>query len=141
MRTWILFLIGGTAIAQTVQQGATEAERNKQLLLDFFNFQGDPAVRAKQFFADDYIQHNPRFLRMNEVTHASGREAWLKAGQAAQGHANLVVNGGIPLQNPVIVMAEGDLVTAIFKVTLPDPDDKSKTYDAFTFETVRVWEW
>jgi hypothetical protein len=75
---------------------------------------------------------------MNEVTRASGRDAWLKAQQAAQGHANLVINGGIPLRDPILVMAEGDLVTALYKGVLPDPDDKSKTYEAFTFETVRV---
>jgi predicted SnoaL-like aldol condensation-catalyzing enzyme len=137
MRTSILFLIAGGMFAQAPPD-ATQLERNKQLLNDFFNYRGDPAAMAARFFADDYIQHNPRFLKMNDVTHASGRDAWLKAQQAAPGHANLVVNGGIPLRNPILVIAEGDLVTALYKGVLPDPDDKSKTYEAFTFETVRV---
>jgi predicted SnoaL-like aldol condensation-catalyzing enzyme len=137
MRTSILFLITGVMFAQTAPDAA-RLERNKQLLLDFFNFQGDPAAKAARFFAADYIQHNPRFLAMNEVTHASGRDAWLKAANAAQGHANLVANGGIPLRDPIFVIAEGDLVTAVYKGVLPDPDDKSKIYEAFTFETVRV---
>jgi predicted SnoaL-like aldol condensation-catalyzing enzyme len=137
MRISILFLIASSIFAQTPHD-ATELERNKQLLLDFFNYQGDRAERAARFFAEDYAQHNPRFLKMNEVTHASGRDAWVKAGQAAQGHASLVVNGGIPLRNPILVMAEGDLVTALYKAVLPDPDDKTKTYEAFTFETFRV---
>jgi predicted SnoaL-like aldol condensation-catalyzing enzyme len=137
MRISILFVIANIIFAQTPPD-ATQLERNKQLLIDFFNYRGDPAARVARFFAENYIQHNPRFLEMNEVTHASGRDAWLKAQQAAQGHANLVANGGIPLRDPILVMAEGDLVTAVYKAVLPDPDDKSKTYEAFTFETFRV---
>jgi predicted SnoaL-like aldol condensation-catalyzing enzyme len=137
MRISILFVITSIMAAQTPPDAA-QLEHNKQLLIDFFNFQGDPAVRAARFFAEDYIQHNPRFLAMNEATHASGRDAWVKAGNAAQGHTNLIANGGVPLRDPILVMAEGDLVTAVYKGVLPDPDDKSKTYEAFTFETVRV---
>jgi predicted SnoaL-like aldol condensation-catalyzing enzyme len=137
MRTPILFLFSAAMFAQAPPDAA-QLERNKQLLIDFFNYRGDPAAAAARFFAEDYIQHNPRFLKMNDVTHASGRDAWVKAQQAAPGHANLVVNGGIPLSDPILVMAEGDLVTAVYKAVLPDPDDKSKTYEAFTFETVRV---
>jgi predicted SnoaL-like aldol condensation-catalyzing enzyme len=137
MRTSIFFLIASVIFAQTPPE-ATQLERNKQLLLDFFNYQGDPVARAARFFTEDYIQHNPRFLKMNEVTHASGREAWVRANQAARGHARLVVNGGISLRNPILVMAEGDLVTALYRAVLPDPDDKLKTYEAFTFETFRI---
>jgi hypothetical protein len=74
---------------------------------------------------------------MNEVTHATGRDAWVQANLAARGHARLVVNGGIPLRDPIMLMAEGDLVTAIYKAALPDPDDQTKTYEAFTFEMFR----
>ena len=45
---------------------------------------------------------------------------------------------GIRLSNPVILMAECDLVTAIYKGVLPDPDDASRTYEAFAFEVFRV---
>ena len=127
-----------TAMFAQSPTSASELERNKQLVIDFFNDKGDAAARGRRFMVEDYIQHSPRYLRMNEVTHASGREAWLKAREAAAGHAKLLGKGGIPLTNPVILMAEGDLVTAIYKATLPDPDDKSKTYEAFTFETFRV---
>jgi predicted SnoaL-like aldol condensation-catalyzing enzyme len=132
MRISILLVFAGSLFAQS------SAEKNKQLVIDFFNDPEPAAARAARFFADDYIQHNPRFLKMNEVTHAIGRDAWVAANQAARGHARLVVNGGIPLKNPILLMAEGDLVTAIYKAVLPDPDDKSKTYEAFTFETFRV---
>ena len=88
---------------------------------------------------DDYVQHNPRFLRMNEITGASGRAAWLRAGEEGRNRRiQLVDLGGIPLRDPVIMMAEGDLVTAIYKGVLPDPDDEARTYEAFAFETVRI---
>jgi len=103
-----VLLIASVVFGQA-RPDASQLERNKQLLLDFFSYQGDPAIKAARFFADDYIQHNSRFLIMNEITHASGRDAWLKAGYAAQGHANLTVNGGIPLRDPILVMSEGDL--------------------------------
>ena len=35
--------------------------------------------RSRRFQADDYIQHNPRALRMGELTGAKGRDAWVKA--------------------------------------------------------------
>ena len=119
---------------------AGQLEANKQLLLDFFAFQGGTREeRSELFMVDDYIQHNPRFLRMDEITGATGREAWLRAGEEGRNRRiSLVDLGGIPLRDPVIVMAEGDLVTAIYKGVLPDPDDASRTYEAFAFETVRV---
>jgi predicted SnoaL-like aldol condensation-catalyzing enzyme len=76
---------------------------------------------------------------MDEITGAKGRHAWVAAFEEAERRgARLVELGGIQLRNPVIIMAEGDLVTAIYKGTLPDPDDKTRTYEAFAFETVRI---
>ena len=111
--------------ARTQTSTDTDLEANKQLLLDFFAFQGGTREeRSELFMVEDYIQHNPRFLRMDEITGASGREAWLRAGEEGRNRGiSLVDLGGIPLRDPVIVMAEGDLVTAIYKGVLPDPDD------------------
>ena len=39
---------------------------------------------------------------------------------------------------PVHVVAEGDLVTFIFKESSPDPKDKTKSYDRFTFDMFRI---
>ena len=116
-----------------------ESEQNKQLLLDFFEFTGTREERAERFLSDGYVQHNPRFLRMNEITGASGRQAWLEAIDEAQQHGiSLVELGGIQLRNPIILMAEDDLVTAIYRGTLPDPDNPVNTYEAFAFEAFRV---
>jgi len=111
---------------------------NKKVAIDNFQFQGSRDDRARMFLAEDYVQHNPRFLKMDRITGARGREAWLKASGAAQGRP-LVNLGGISLRNlPVIVMAEGDLVLLVYKGVLPDPDAPSKTYEAFAFEAYRV---
>lgn len=126
---------------QTAPPGRTPArlEANKKLLLDFFASGGSREERSRRFQADDYIQHNPRALRLDEITHATGRRAWVAAfAEAEKRGIRLVELGGIALRDPVIVMAEGDLVTAIYKGTLTDPDDKTRTYEAFAFETVRI---
>jgi predicted SnoaL-like aldol condensation-catalyzing enzyme len=124
-----------------VQVPQSQLDANKQLLLDFFNT--PPGLtreqRSARIQSEDYIQHNPRFLRMDPITGATGRQAWVKAGEeAARRGISLVALNGIRLSNPVILMAECDLVTAIYKGVLPDPDDASKTYEAFAFETFRV---
>jgi predicted SnoaL-like aldol condensation-catalyzing enzyme len=120
-------------------QTRTELEANKQLLRDFFAFNGSLEERAERFLTVDYIQHNPRLLRLDAITGASGRNSWLEAFKEAQRRRiNLVDLGGIPLEQPIIVMAECDLVTAIYKGTLKDPDRPNETYEAFAFETFRV---
>ena len=76
---------------------------------------------------------------MDEVTGAKGRHAWVRGQEETRkrGIRGVELNG-IPLKNPpVIIMAECDLVTAIYRGTL-DPDNPSRTYEAFAFETVRV---
>jgi predicted SnoaL-like aldol condensation-catalyzing enzyme len=111
---------------------------NKKVAIDNFQFKGSREDRARIFLAEDYVQHNPRFLKMDRITGARGRDAWLKASAAARGRP-LVDLGGISLRNlPVIVMAEGDLVLLVYKGTLLDPDAPSKTYEAFAFEAYRV---
>jgi predicted SnoaL-like aldol condensation-catalyzing enzyme len=111
---------------------------NKKVAIDNFQFPGSREERARIFLTEDYVQHNPRFLKMDRITGARGREAWLKASGAAQGRP-LVNLGGISLRNlPVIVMAEGDLVLLVYKGVLPDPDVPSNTYEAFAFEAYRV---
>ena len=134
-------LVGMAALCVAVEAGAqgivkcapvpqATLDANKQLLIDFFESGRSMTreERSRRFQADDYIQHNPRALRIDEFTGAKGRDAWVA----------LVDLGGIALRDPIIVMAECDLVTAIYKGVLKDPDDPSRTYEAFAFETVRV---
>ena len=39
---------------------------------------------------------------------------------------------------PAYIVAEGDLVTFVFKRQMSDPKDKSKTFEAFTFDMFRI---
>jgi predicted SnoaL-like aldol condensation-catalyzing enzyme len=139
-----LLLTACITTAKTPDSGActqsrVELETNKQLLRDFFAFEGSLEARAERFLAVDYIQHNPRLRRLDAITGASGRDSWVEGfKEAERRRISLVDLGGIPLEQPIIVMAECDLVTAIYKGTLKDPDQPNETYEAFAFETFRV---
>lgn len=146
--SWIILSLGLSlavfAVAQAPEPGPSnvtqaELDANKQILLDFFNSTGPRAQRAERFMTEDYIQHNPRLLRMDDITGATGRQAWVEGFEEAQRRGIRIVDlGGIPLRNPIIIMAEGDLVTAIYRGERQDPDDPTRTYEAFAFETVRI---
>lgn len=136
-------LVSWNAVGADPQVGPgapTQLEANKQLLLAFFHFQGTREERARRFLADDYVQHNPRFLAMDRITGARGREAWVKAQEEAMRRGiRLVDLNGISLRSdPVILMAERDLVTAVYRGTMADPDGSGRTYEIFAFETVRI---
>jgi predicted SnoaL-like aldol condensation-catalyzing enzyme len=122
--------------AQPAPSSASTLEANKKLLLEFFRLGANREARMKMLAAD-YIQHNPRFLEMDKMTGKTGREAWGAAQSAAAGHARLTDTDFSLRSLPVILMAEGDYVIGIYKATLPDPDDTSRTYEAFNFEAVR----
>jgi predicted SnoaL-like aldol condensation-catalyzing enzyme len=130
----------GRAPAPTVALAApADPAAAKQLLLDFFGFQGTRQERADQVMTADYVQHNPRFLRMDALTGATGSQAWVAAGErAGEMRIRLVALGGIRLRDPIVLMAEGDLVTAIYRGRLARPDDPTRTYEAYAFETFRV---
>jgi predicted SnoaL-like aldol condensation-catalyzing enzyme len=140
----ILIGVSASATAQGIVKCApvpqATLDANKRLLIDFFNSRNLPREeRSRRFQAENYIQHNPRALRIDELTGAKGRDAWVKAfDEAARRGVALVDLGGIALRDPILVMAECDLVTAIYKGVLKDPDDPSRTYEAFAFETVRI---
>lgn len=123
--------------AQEPRDDAARLEANKQVLLRFLALGGDLQAR-RAMLTDDYVQHNPRFLAMA----GSGGDAWLeairKASAAGRGRVRLTDPDFNLRDEPVILMAEGDLVTAIYKAEIPDPDDPSKTYEIFNFETVRI---
>ncbi len=125
------------SVSVSAQQSAAEAARleaNKQVLMKFFALGGDIEARRKML-TDDYLQHNPRFV---DLTGPIGPQAWFDAINMARGRIR-VTDPDFNLRSPtVILMAEGDLVTAIYKAVLPNPDDPTKTYEAFNFETVRI---
>ncbi len=133
------FAIAGRPDAEPGRPSQAELDANKQILLDFFSYEGPRQERADRFMTEDYIQHNPRLLRMDDFTGASGRQAWVEGFEEAERRNIRIVDlGGIPLRDPVLIMAEDDLVTAIYRGERTDPDDPDRTYEAFAFETVRI---
>ena len=114
----------------TAQSKPSQTEANKKLVLDFFRvvFEAEKLDAAKDYLAEDYIQHNPRV--------PTGREGFVR-------YFKTIFHEPKPVQPtlriaPMAVVAEGDLVTLIWKSTLPDPADKSKTYDTFEFDMFRI---
>jgi predicted SnoaL-like aldol condensation-catalyzing enzyme len=130
-------LLALVARAEQPGEAVARLEANKKLLLEFFRLGADREARMKML-ADDYIQHNPRFLATDKITGKKGREAWGAAPVAAQGHARLTDPDFNLRTVPAILMAEGGYVTAIFKASISDPDNPAAEYEAFNFETVRI---
>lgn len=128
-----ILALGGTALA------ADAVPANKRLVIDFFNFNGTRAQRAEQMLTPDYVQHNPRFLAWEKIMGVHARDAWVQVlPDATAKRVRLVELGGISLRRPIIVMVDGDLVHAVYRGRLPDPQAPGKTYEAFAFEAFRL---
>jgi len=123
---WVL------SVTPAFGQGYLSAlETNKKVVFDFYRLVFEPrnADLAEIYIAEDMIEHNPRM--------ANGRAELVKLIQALPKPASDEV--GPALKNPpALITAEGDLVTYVFKQVVPDPKDKSKTYERFSFDTFRV---
>jgi len=117
--------LGTQAFAQSK---AGPAEANKKLVLEFYRVVWEPknSDPVPQFIAEDYIEHNPRGK--------NGRDNLIT-------DQKLVSQSAKPadtLRNPpAMIIAEGDLVTLVFKRMREDPKDKSK-YEVFGFDTFRI---
>ena len=118
--------------APAFSQGYLSAlEVNKKVVFDFYRMVFEPRNTdlAEVYVAADMIEHNPRMK--------NGRDELVKLIQSLPKPASDDV--GSTLRNPpALITAEGDLVTYIFKQQVPDPKDKSKTYEQFSFDTFRV---
>ncbi len=125
--------------AALVAQGTPALSPQKQLIIGFFGFTGTREARAEQYMTPDYVQHNPRFLKMDAVTGARGNQAWVAAqAEAASRRIQLVALQGIPLRNPIIILQDGDLIHAVYRGMRPDPTAPGSTYEAYAFESFRV---
>jgi len=112
------------------QSPQSQTERNKALVLEFWRvvFEAQNAAAANNYLAEDYIQHNPNVKsgRAGFVNFFSGIWKQPKPVEAT-------------LRNPpALVVAEGDLVTLVWKRQLPEPADTTKRYEAFWFDVMRV---
>jgi len=127
------------AAADDADRSAVE-QRNLAFVLDFWNsaFLAHDVARFPKFFAANYVDHNPNITTaglpglLEYVHRLSARAEALPRPLAA-------APSSVPPHSDVVrTMVDGELVTLIRKRTLPDPQDPSKTYDAYGFEMLRV---
>jgi predicted SnoaL-like aldol condensation-catalyzing enzyme len=123
-------LTAGVFSSASAQSPLSQTERNKALVLDFWRvvFQAQNAEAANNYLAEDYIQHNPNVK--------SGRAAFIDFFGKIWKQPKPVE---ATLKNPpALVIAEGDLVTLVWKRLRPEPTDTTKRYEAFWFDVMRV---
>jgi predicted SnoaL-like aldol condensation-catalyzing enzyme len=123
-----VFLTGASAFAQGYLSGSA---LNKKIVTDFYRLVFEPRNPdlIEQYIAPDFVEHNPLI--------EGGRDGLVKFLKMLPPPASDDV--GPDMKNPPAhIIAEGDLVTFVFKQTTPDPKDKTKTYDRFTFDMFRL---
>ncbi len=115
---------------RTARAKDNQLEANKKLVLDFDRlvFQAQNPEAARNFLAEDYKQHNPQVPNGRDGFVTFFKRIWPepKPVEATLAHP------------PVFIIAEGDLVTEVRSVSRPDPEDKSKTYESFSFDAYRI---
>ena len=112
----LLWTLAGSSLF--AQGYLSPLESNKKVVFDFYRLVFEPrnADLASQYLAEDFIEHNPRFQ--------SGRDNFVKMLKSMPAPASDDI--GDTLRNPpAMIVAEGDLVTYIFKRNTPDPKDKT----------------
>jgi predicted SnoaL-like aldol condensation-catalyzing enzyme len=121
------FLACGSAFAQGY---LSALDSNKKVVSDFYRLVYEPrnAELADQYMAANVIEHDPRSQ--------NGLENFVKFLKTLPFDSYDV---GSELRNPpAMVIAEADLVTYVFRELVPDPQDRSKTYDHYSYDTYRI---
>ena len=123
-----IFLANTPASAQGYLSGVA---LNKKIVTDFYRLVFEPrnAELIDQYITPDFVEHNPLI--------EGGREGLIKFIKNLPRPQSEDL--GPEMKNPpAYIVAEGDLVTFVFKQATPDPKDKTKTYDRFTFDLFRI---
>jgi predicted SnoaL-like aldol condensation-catalyzing enzyme len=109
---------------------------NKKIVTDFYRLVFEPrnADLLDQYIAPDFVEHSPAV--------ASGRSGGDRVALVAfiktlpkPGSDDI---GSEMKRPPAYIVAEGDMVTFIFKEQVPDPKEKSKAYERFSFDMFRI---
>lgn len=124
----IAFLTAAPAFAQGYLSGVA---LNKKIVTDFYRLVFEPrnADLIEQYVGPDFIEHNPRI--------EGGRDGLVKFLKTLPAPASDDIGQEMKTP-PAFIVAEGDLVTFVFKQKATDPKDKAKTYDRFTFDMFRI---
>ena len=109
---------------------------NKKIVTDFYRlvFESRNTDLLDRYIAPDFVEHNPAV--------ASGQSGGDRAALAAfirtlpkPGSDDI----GPEMKNPpAYIVAEGEMVTFIFKQQVPDPKDRTKAYERFSFDMFRI---
>lgn len=121
------FLWCGTASAQGY---LSALDSNKKVVSDFYRLVYEPrnADLADQYMAANIIEHDPRSQ--------NGIENFVKFLKTLPFDSYDV---GSEMRNPpALAMAEADLVTLVFKELFPEPKDRSKMYEHYSYDTYRI---
>ena len=104
---------------------------NKKIVTDFYRLVFEPRNPdlVEQYIAPDFVEHNP--------TIEGGRDGLVKFIKTLPRPANDDILPGMK-NPPAYVIAEGDLVTFVFKQSSPDPKEKTTSYERFTFDMFRI---
>jgi|EndMetStandDraft_6_1072998.scaffolds.fasta_scaffold80873_2 predicted SnoaL-like aldol condensation-catalyzing enzyme len=119
-----------TASAQTISQLSQAEAANKALVLDFWSkvFDAQDWTRAKDYLADDYIQHNP-----NVASGLAGFNAYFSKIWPNPKSATAIIATEF-----VAVVTQGDLVQLVMRRSRAEPGNELKTYDSYWFDLFRV---
>lgn len=105
-------------------------ESNKKVVFDFYRLVVEPRNPdlLELYLAPDFFDHD------GDQKGPEGVAKWLKSLPAAASD-----DVGETLRNPpAFIMANGDLVTWMFKQSVPDPKDKSKMVDRYSLDVFRI---
>jgi predicted SnoaL-like aldol condensation-catalyzing enzyme len=112
----------------------TQLEAGRQAVLSFFDGPVTTAtVRQRAaLLAEEFVPHDPNFVRFNERTNVRGRTGFVRAIEDGLAAAP----AGTRTRD--LLIAECDYVSVVWKQVLPDPEEPGRTWEAFTFDTVRI---
>ena len=133
-------LLAGASLMETAllpaQGYLTGAALNKKIITDFYRVVFEPrnVDLLDQYIARDFVEHNPAV----ESGKSGGDRAALAAFIKTLPKPASDDIGSEMKSPPAYVVAEGDMVTFIFKQQIPDPKDKNKTYERFSFDMFRI---
>jgi predicted SnoaL-like aldol condensation-catalyzing enzyme len=115
------------------QSNTPQEQANIKLLMELERVvvQARNPEAAKNFVAKDYIQHDP-----NAAPGRDGLVQYLK--NEWNGLPPRPVERTFKFPPGTVVIAKGDLIVLMQERTLPDPDDKTKTYEAYEFNLFRI---
>lgn len=124
-----LMLVTGAPQAVRAQTTPTEAA-NKALVLDFWSkvFDAQDWSKAKDYIAEDYIQHNPNVAGGLKGFTDFFSKIWPQP----------KASDAIVKTDFAAVLVDGDLVQLVIRRPRPEPADATKTYDSYWFDLFRV---